>query len=55
MFDILAYLRLSSPVSIGELQTVNLEIQLHIYPAISTHIVALSTNIKIIKYQLSPM
>ena len=55
MFGILAYLRLRNPVSTGGLQTVNLEIQLHIYSAISTYIIALSTNIKIIKYQLSPI
>jgi len=55
MFGILEYLRLSNPVSTGGLQTVKLEIQLHIYPAISTYIIALSTNIKIIKYQLSPI
>jgi len=45
MFVILAYLRHSSPLSTEGLQTVNREIQLHIYPAISTYIIAL----KIIK------
>jgi hypothetical protein len=47
MFGILVNLRLSKPVSIGGLKTVNLEIQLEIYPALSTYIIALTTNIKI--------
>jgi hypothetical protein len=55
MFVILAYLRLSNPVITEELQTANLEIQLDIQPAISTSIIVLSTNIKIIKYQLTPI
>ena len=50
MFRILAYLRLSNPVSTGELQTVNLQIPLYIYPTLSTYIIASRTNIKNTKY-----
>jgi hypothetical protein len=55
MFGMLVYLSLSNPVSIGGLQTVNLETQLDIYPAISAYIIAWSINIKIIEYQLNPI
>jgi hypothetical protein len=51
----MVYLRFSNPVSIGGLQTVNLETQLHIYPPISTFIIAWTANIKIIEYQLNPI
>jgi len=48
---------LVKPVSSGRrgLETLNLEIQLDIYPAFCTYKIAVSTNIKNIKYQLSPI